>query len=79
MQSNNQAEMKMTKQSKGWGSRNAEDMFTIATRFAGFDGIELMREINRRSPSGRKVNENTVCEAMQTLKDRFADTGKQSA
>jgi len=55
----------------GWGSRNAEDMFKIATRLAGFDAKELMLEIHRRQ-RGRdaKVNEATVLAAMQTVKDR---------
>ena len=53
-----------------WGSRNAEGMFRIATRLAGFDAKELMLEIHRRSTNGHKVNENTVTQAMQTLSDR---------
>ena len=61
----------MKRQTKGWGSKNAEDMFTIATRLAGFDASELMLEIHRRSTHGRKVNESTVCNAMQTLKDKW--------
>lgn len=52
-----------------WGSRNAEDMFQIATKLAGFDPIELMKEIVRRT-KGRKtfrVNEPTVLNAMDTI------------
>ena len=54
-----------------WGSRNAEDMFKIATRLAGFNGPELMLEITRRQ--GRRnamVNEATVLGAMQTISKR---------
>ena len=60
-----------------WGSRNAEDMFRIATRIAGFDAKELMLEIHNRTKhsKAKKVNENTVCEAMQTIADR-TDAGR---
>lgn len=55
-----------------WGSRNAEDMFKIATRLAGFDAKALMLEIHRsQRDKTRKVNEATVLQAMQTLTDRF--------
>lgn len=52
-----------------WGSVNAEDMFQIATKMAGFDPIELMKEIHRRTmrSSAFKVNESTVLNAMGTL------------
>ncbi len=61
-----------------WGSRNAEDMFRIATRLAGFNGGQLMVEINRRQ-RGRdsKVNEATVLAAMQTLEDRAPRDGQR--
>ena len=56
-----------------WGSRNAEGMFEIATRFAGFDAKELMAQIiyRTRNSSALKVNERTVTEAMQTIQDRW--------
>lgn len=54
-----------------WGSKNAEDLFIIATRIAGFDSGELMIEIHRRSPKSNKVNERTVLAAMQTVYDRY--------
>jgi len=55
-----------------WGSKNAEDMFTIATRLAGFDKMELMAEIikRQRGRESMRVNEPTVLEAMQTICDR---------
>lgn len=55
-----------------WGSHNAEGMFNIATRLAGFDPRELMIEINRRSKSD-KVNERTVLNAMQAIVDHEPD------
>lgn len=51
-----------------WGSKPAEDTFTLATRLAGFDRHELMLEITRLQ--GRrltKVNETTVIRAIQSL------------
>jgi hypothetical protein len=56
----------------GWGSREAEDLFKIATRLAGFDARALMLEITRRQ-RGRdsKANAATVLAAMQTLSDKF--------
>ena len=56
----------------GWGSKNAEDLFKIATNLAGFDRKELMLEIHRRQ-RGRDatVNEATVLAAMQTIYDRY--------
>ena len=55
-----------------WGSKNAEDMFRIATRLANFDARLLMLEICRRSPHGAQVKESTVLQAMQTLRDKTA-------
>jgi len=58
-----------------WGSRNAEDMFQIATKLAGFDPIELMKEIVRRT-KGRKtfrVNEPTVLNAMDAIYWRHSE------
>lgn len=55
----------------GWGSVNAEDLYQIATRIAGFDRAELMLEISRRK--GRRdglVNETTVLNAMKVVSDR---------
>lgn len=56
-----------------WGSVNAEDMFQIATRMAGFDPMELMKEIHRRTMHSKalKVNEHSVLEAMQTVFERY--------
>ena len=55
-----------------WGSRDAEEMFNLATRLAGFDPKELMLEIHRLS--GRRdttrVNVRTVLRAIQNLADR---------
>jgi hypothetical protein len=65
----------MTSHKTSWGSKNAEDMFTIATRLAGFDPKELMAEICKRT-RGRdsmRVNVNTVTEAMQTICDRDSE------
>lgn len=54
-----------------WGSVNAEDMFKIATRLAGFDASELMLEIHRRQRRrDAKVNEATVLAAMATVANR---------
>ena len=52
-----------------WGSANAEDMFQIATKIAGFDRIELMKEIvwRTRHSKAQKVNERTVLAAMETV------------
>ena len=51
-----------------WGSKNAEDMFQIATKLANFDGIELMKEIIlRQKRRDAKVNVTTVLEAMDTI------------
>ena len=57
-----------------WGSANAEDLFKIATRMAGFDAVELMVEIHRRQ-HGRDaiVNVATVSNAMQVVRDRYDD------
>jgi hypothetical protein len=62
------ADLEMT-----WGSQNAEDLFRIATRLAGFDPKELMFEIHRRVMKRNpiRVNVNTVLEAMQTVYDRY--------
>ena len=49
-----------------WGSKNAEDMYRIAVKLAGFDAKELMVGINQRSKSG-KVNLATVLAAMQKI------------
>ena len=62
-----------------WGSKNAEQMFIIATRFAGFDAKELMLEIHRHSPKGKRVKEDTVTNAMHTLKTRWDAAHKQSS
>jgi hypothetical protein len=60
-----------------WGSKNAEGMYQIATRIAGFDPIKLMLEITRRQGRNlRKVNESTVLAAMQALEDEFDGTSK---
>ena len=57
-----------------WGSKNAEDMYAIATRLAGFDPGELMVEIHRRSdPYATRVNEPTVLKAMQAVQDRYPE------
>lgn len=61
-----------------WGSKNAEDLFKIATRLAGFDAKKLMLEIHRRQrDKSRTVNETTVERAMQALSERFDATGQQ--
>lgn len=55
----------------GWGSKNAEAMFNVATRLAGFDAKELMLEITRRQRDRScKVYEPTVLEAMQAIANR---------
>ena len=55
-----------------WGSKNAEGLFNIATRIAGFDGKELMLEIHKtQRDKTRNVNEATVLRAMQTVSDRY--------
>ncbi len=62
----------------GWGSANAEDMFKIATRLAGFDSKELMFEICRQQGArDARVNERTVLAAMHTISQREA--AKESA
>ena len=55
----------------GWMSENAQDMFTIAVNMAGFDAKELATLIIMRSMAhpDRKVNEATVTNAMQDLRD----------
>lgn len=68
----------MPKMNTTWGSRNAEDLFKIATRIAGFDSKKLMLAIHRRQRNKRKqVNMATVEAAMQELKDNFERTGEQ--
>jgi hypothetical protein len=62
----------------GW-SRNGLDMFHVATRMAGFDAGELMKEIYRRSPRAVKINEPMVLNAMQRISDRYKATGSQAA
>ena len=47
-----------------WGSKNAEDLFSIATRIAGFEAIALMKEISKLSKISAKVKESTVSQAM---------------
>jgi len=55
-----------------WGSKNAEDLYNVATRLAGFDPFELMREITKLSTRGAsRVNESTVANAMQAIEDRY--------
>lgn len=53
-----------------WGSRAAESMFRVAVLLAGFDAGELMAEICRRSRGERRVNEQTVLNAMETVRAR---------
>lgn len=62
---------KKNPKTSGWGSANAEDLFKVATRLAGFDARELMLEIHRRL-RGRDalVNERTVLAAMHTISQR---------
>ena len=53
-------------------SRNARDMYMIGVRLAGFDADELWTEIQRRRTRGAaRINEPTVLEAMQTVRDRY--------
>ena len=56
-----------------WGSANAEDMYRIATRLAGFDAVELMLEIGQqqRDP-GRSTSLPTVLRAMGVVSRRMA-------
>ncbi len=58
-----------------WGSKNAEDLYRLATRMANFDAGELMTEIHRRTAKSKaeKVNERTVEAAMQTVFERHAE------
>jgi uncharacterized membrane protein YjdF len=60
-------------------SNAAHDMFMIATRMAGFDAGELMREIVRRSPRARTINEPMVLNAMQAISDRYKAAERQAA
>jgi hypothetical protein len=54
-----------------WGSKNAEDLFTLVTRIAGFDPKALMLEIHRlQRDKTRQVNERTVLNAVQALSNR---------
>ncbi len=64
--------MKPIKQIEGttWGSKNAEDMFTVATKLANFNAKELMVEIHRKSPCGNKVKVSTVEDAMHIIAER---------
>ena len=57
---------------EGWGSKAAEDMYRIATSLAGFDRVELWKEMMRRQ--GKRdalVNERTVINSMQVLGERW--------
>ncbi len=51
-------------------SREARDMFIIATRIAGFDYRELMLEMHRLRPNTDRFNVTTVLNAMQAISDR---------
>jgi len=67
-----EADRMVERKGTSWGSVNAEDLFTIAVRFANFDSFELMKEIHRiQRDKSRNVNERTVSQAMKNLKDRF--------
>lgn len=56
-------------------SNPALDMFTIATRMAGFNDKELRREVVLAQHRSRRdtVQERHVCDAMQRIKDRFEE------